>query len=67
MKAVKTVLGVDLYTQEEAAQLLGISKATIAKYIKTGRMPARRIGRRYMLTQEDLKAFLHGQLKAQNV
>lgn len=59
-KTGKEVLGVQLYNTEEAAALLGISRITVHKYIKSGRLKARRIGRPLMITDEDLRAFLAG-------
>lgn len=63
MKAERTVLGVELYTQEQLAELLGIARSTVAKYIRTKRLPARRVGRRYLITPEDVRLFLTGQLQ----
>jgi excisionase family DNA binding protein len=59
-KAGKDILGVQLYNTTEAAALLGISRITVHKYIKAGRLRARRIGRPLMITDEDLRAFLSG-------
>jgi len=43
----------------EAAATIGLSQRTLQKYIQTGRLPARRIGRRTLITVEDLQLFLN--------
>ena len=50
MKALKNV--------EEAAGLLGISKWTVRNYIKTGRLNPVRLGRRVLLTEDELERFI---------
>jgi excisionase family DNA binding protein len=50
MKALKSV--------EQAAELLGISPWTVRSYLKQGRLPAVRIGRRVLLQEEDLQQFV---------
>lgn len=59
-KTGKEILGIQLYRTHEAAQLLGVSRITVHKYIKSGRLKARRIGRPLMITDEDLRDFLAG-------
>ena len=47
MKALKSV--------EEAAALLGISKWTVRGYIRQGKLNAVRLGRRVLLTEDELE------------
>lgn len=50
-------MGIDanrLYNYEEAAELLGISRRTLQKHIREGRLPARQLGRRVYITGADL-------------
>lgn len=54
----KAVLGVKLYNTTEVAELLGVTKETARKYISDGRIKAKKIGTRYYVSEEKLKAFL---------
>ena len=48
-----------VYTPKEAAALLKLNEVTVYKYIREGRLPARRIGNRnYRVTQADIDTFL---------
>lgn len=47
-----------LYTPEEMAAILRVTKETIYDRIRSGAMPKRRIGRRYYFTQDDLDELL---------
>jgi len=47
------------YTPTEVAEMLGINKVTLYRYIREGLMPARKLGtRNYRITQEDIETFL---------
>lgn len=48
------------YTLQEIWEKLEISKVTALKLIKTGRLRAVKIGKRYWINEEDLIAFLEG-------
>ena len=54
----KVILDVKLYSLTEAAELLGVTKATITKYIKQGRIVSTLIGGKKYLSEENLKRFL---------
>ncbi len=43
-------------TVEEVARILGRSKLVIYRYIHQGRLPARRVGRSYLIRPEDVEA-----------
>ena len=48
-----------IYTPEEAAAYLKLNKVTVYRFIREGKLRARRIGdRRYRITQADLDDFL---------
>lgn len=51
--ADRTILSV-----EEAAAISGLGVNTIRKLVKTGELPARRVGRRILIRRTDLDAFL---------
>lgn len=49
-----------VYTLQEACQVLRISEATARRWIKDGRLRARKIGRDYRLLSSDVEASLAG-------
>lgn len=53
------ILDVKLYSLTEAAELLGVTRATISSYIKSGRLNASLIGGKKYVSEENLKQFLH--------
>lgn len=50
--------GMKAYTLKEMADILHLSVWTLRKYIKDGRLKARKIGTRYYTTSEEMKAFV---------
>lgn len=55
---MRQVEGVTLYTILEAAKVLGVTPQTVRLYIKEGRLPAKRIGRPYLISGDALKRFV---------
>ena len=54
----KVILDVKLYSLTEAAELLGVTKQTITKYLKQGRIVSTTIGGKKYLSEENIRAFL---------
>jgi putative molybdopterin biosynthesis protein len=48
----------DLLTAEEACDFLRITPLTLYTYIKQGKLPAYRVGKRYRITKESIVSFL---------
>ncbi len=46
------------YSLEEVAELLGVTYQLIYKLVRTGELPALRVGKMYRVTGEDLQAYL---------
>src|ERR1700761_7356618 len=46
-----------LYSAEEAAQILGLQVRTVRNYVREGRLPGVRIGKQYRISRADLDAF----------
>lgn len=55
---MKEILGIKLYSIGEVGTLLGVTNQTIAKYIREGKLSARTIGKRYFVSEENLKKFV---------
>src|ERR1044072_7433038 len=46
-----------LYTIERVAELLNLHVKTVRGYVRSGRLKAKRIGKQYWITREDLQEF----------
>ncbi len=51
-----------LLTVAEVADLFRVSSMTVYRLIRSGELPAVRVGRSYRVTQEDLQAYLESQV-----
>jgi excisionase family DNA binding protein len=47
-----------LFSIEEVAERLGMSRYTIAEWLRSGRLKGRRIGRFWRVKENDLEAFI---------
>jgi len=54
------MLSEKFYLVEDLIDILPLSKHTIQLYIRTGKLPGRRIGKFYYVSQASLKEFLKG-------
>lgn len=54
----KIILDIKLYSMDEAAELLGVTKGTLTKYISNGRLQAKIIGGKKYVSEDNLKCFL---------
>ncbi|ACV05059.1 hypothetical protein [Thermus phage P23-77] len=50
--------GMRVYTVDEVARILRVHPLTVLRYIKRGRLRAKRIGRGYRITERELNIFL---------
>ena len=50
----------NMYSAEEAAQILGLQVRTVRNYVRDGRLPGVRIGKQYRIARADLEAFTAG-------
>lgn len=48
----------EVYTANDIAQLLGLNIDTIRTYIKRGDLKASKVGRKYIITNDNYKAFI---------
>lgn len=47
-----------VYFVSEVAEILGVSRQTVLKYIKNGVVPGLRVGGRYLIMKDEFDAFL---------
>lgn len=52
------MLKIKMYTIVEVAEILDVTPRTIQRYITDKKIPAMKIGRKWRIKEEDLKAFL---------
>lgn len=48
-------------TPDEAAALLKVTERTLLQWLRDGKLPARKIGRRWYISEEALVAFIAGE------
>lgn len=52
--------GLKVYSLHDLSKTLDVTLTTLRKYVKTGKIKAQKVGRRYVVTHESLKEFLNG-------
>ena len=61
MTTVKFFNGeIELLKAEDVAKVIGCNTETIRRYIRTGKIKAQKIGRRYYVSKDNFKAFANG-------
>jgi len=55
---MKEIFGIKHYDIKETADILGISSTSVLNYIKAGAMKAAKVGGRWLVKEEDIKAYL---------
>ena len=50
-----------IYDLNEVCEILNMNIQTIRIFIKEGKLKASKVGRKYVITQQDFKAFLESQ------
>lgn len=54
-----------MYTLKEVAELLKVHPKTVLRHIGEGRLKAHKVGRAWRITQDNLRAYSHGELAEQ--
>ena len=57
---MKEIAGIKCYELQEVADILGVHYQTIRNLIKNGKINATRIGRNYMITEQNLQKYING-------
>ena len=58
---MKKVLGEKLYTRQEVADMLGVSRSSVVNSTISGRIAGTKLGRYVYISETALKEYLHGQ------
>lgn len=58
---MRVVNGMKIYDVEDLVKLLGITRVSVQRYLREGRIRGIKIGRRWQVTEGNLKAFLSGE------
>jgi len=61
---MKNIGGMKLYEVEDLVRLLKISRVTVQAYLRAGRIRGVKIGKRWHVTDSNLRDFLSGDTKA---
>ena len=48
------------YFSEEVAEMLGVTPHTVWRHIKAGRLGAKKVGKRYIISEDAIISFLEG-------
>lgn len=56
---MKVILGTQLYNQTEVASLLGVTTATLRKYINQEKLKTTLIGGRLYISEDEIKRFIN--------
>ena len=51
---------IELLRVDDLVKTLGIHRETVRRYIRAGKLKARKIGRRYYVSKDSLKEFVNG-------
>ncbi len=57
---MKIIDGVKLYEVEDLVKMMKLSRVSVQAYLRMGKMKGVKIGKRWHVTDENLKAFLSG-------
>jgi len=55
---MKTIDFEEFYSTLEASQYLQLTKQTIQNYVRSGKLPKRKIGNQYYFTLEEIKSLI---------
>lgn len=55
---MEKVKEIKVYNTDEAAEILHVSRQTVYNYIKEGKLKAKKIGKEFRITHEELERFV---------
>lgn len=63
---MKIINGTKLYEVEDLVKMLDLSRITVQAYLRAGRIRGVKIGKRWHVTEKNLKDFLSGKTETGN-
>lgn len=57
---MRVINGITLYEPEEVAEKIGVCYRTILRWIKAKKLYATKIEKQYLISEENINLFLHG-------
>lgn len=64
---VKQIGDIKLYTVEDLHEGLGVNERTIRDWFNKGKLQGRKVGKGWVITETNLKAFLDGEKGGDNI
>lgn len=61
MKNIDNLTNIKLYTLTDLEPVLGVTHRTLLTYVKSKKLKAVKVGGKWKVTEENLKAFLNGE------
>jgi len=55
----EVIIELKFYDTSEIAEILGVTTKTVSRYIQDGKVKAQKIGRKWVIHENDLKDFLN--------
>ena len=62
---MKVIKGIKVYEVEDLEKILGLSLVAVRRYIRSGRIQGVKIGKRWYVSDENLKNFVSGKTSYQ--
>lgn len=53
--------GINVFTVQELSELFDLSPQSVRRYLKEGKIKARKVGTKWLVTEEAIRAFLTGE------
>ena len=50
-----------VYDLKELSEMLKMNRRTLQRYVREGKLKVSKVGRKYIITEDDIKAFLESQ------
>ena len=61
MDRTQDIQDLKLFTLTEVEPILGVSHQTLLRYVKSGKLPAKKLNGKWRLTRRDIEKFIEGE------
>ncbi len=55
------ICGINVFTVQEICELFDLSPQSVRRYLREGKIKARKVGTKWLVTEEAIRAFLTGE------